>query len=508
MISRLSRFAHAVVPAVVLLALFASCGEGNGRRVAERPSPTEEPQIGTPQQPAPGDESEAPVEGIPGVIARSVDRDVSGGLGPVGTVDPDALVTTSPARWGRALIVGTASGELVATGVDDREELWRTGFDDALDALAATSTALFTASGASVHRVSPVTGEIEWSVTLDGGRAVTPLTVTSTTVYLGLLDGSVAACDVRDGAVRWRAPAGGVPVGRMILVDGRLYLATQEGDLVAFDGSDGSRQWRRALGGGVAAGPTDLGGRIAVATIDGEITIFGLEGETFDGWRIDAAPVLASIVGNARRLVVVDGAGAIHAFEPDGTPAWRGSLGSHLAGDPARIGDGVFAGEASGGLVAVGLRSGEVISRVAFGAAPVREAIVLGDELAWVLADGTVRRVSVDGDVEQSPLFSSEGSWVLPESGTFRLQDERVALTMRSDEDAVFEITVSAAPAEDLVLRVVSSSGATVATNMGKVELGRSVRAALDGGASYELVIERPDPAGEIMISVETRQLD
>jgi hypothetical protein len=105
------------------------------------------------------------------------------------------------------------------------------------------------------------------------------------------------------------------------------------------------------------------------------------------------------------------------------------------------------------------------------------------------------------------PLFTSEGSRVLPETGTFRLRDETVSLRMRTERDAVFEISVSTAPREDLVLQVVSERGAVVASNMGKVNLSDTLRVALDAGDSYELRISRPDAAGEVTISIETVQL-
>lgn len=493
--------------AAAVLAL-ASCGEGNGARVADEAGSDRGPQAETGQQAEPGRESEPLVEAVAGTVVRGVEREVSGGLRPVATVGFAALITTAPVRWGDTLIVGTASGELVATDVDESDELWRARFDGAIDALATTSTAVFAAAGTALHRVSPVTGEVEWSVSLESTRAATPLTVTQSTLYLGLVDGSVIARDREDGTGRWRTPVGGTPVGRMALIDGRLHLATEAGDLVSVDGAEGSVEWRHELAGAVAAGPADLAGRIAAVTIGGEVVVVGLGGETYASWRVEAAPFLAPPVGSADRLVVVDGAGSVYAFEPDGTPVWQRTLGVHLAGDPGRVGDVLFVGEASGAMVAISMRSGEIIARVAFGAAPAGEAVLFDDELAWALTDGTVRRVDVDGEVERAPLFSSEGSWVLPENGRFRLADERVALTMRSNRAAVFEITVSAAPSEDLVLRVVSDDGATVATNMGKVELARSVRAALDGGASYELVVERPEPVGEIMVSVETRQLE
>ncbi len=498
---------RAIALSAAALLVLASCDERSGSRVTDEAPAEDGSRPEAEQQTRPREETEGPAEAVTGRAVRSIDREVSGGLQPVAAVRFGVLITTGPVRWGDALVVGTASGELVAREVGKTDELWRAEIGDAPDALAATSTALFAAGETTLHRVSPVSGELEWSVPHGGAGAATALTATRSTVYLGLVDGTVVAFEPEDGTMRWRASIEGTPVAPTVLADGRLYLATEEGDLVAIDGEDGSLQWRHALGGAVAAGPAQLDGRLAAVTVDGDVSVLGLDGTVYADFGVDAAPVLSPPVGSADRLVVFDGAGTGYGFKPDGTPVWRRTLAAHLAGEPGRVGEVAFAGEASGGIVAMGMSGGDIIARLALGAAPVGEAVIYDDELAWALTDGTVRRVEVNGEIEQAPLLSSEDSWVLPENGIFRLRDERVALTMRSDRDAVFEITVSAAPSEDLVLRVVSDDGATVATNMGKVSLTRSVRATLAGGATYDLVVERPDPAGEITVSVETRQL-
>ncbi|MFW6293925.1 MAG: putative PEP-binding protein, partial [Spirochaetota bacterium] len=123
--------------------------------------------------------------------------------------------------------------------VGKTDELWRAEIGDAPDALAATSTALFAAGETTLHRVSPVSGELEWSVPHGGAGAATALTATRSTVYLGLVDGTVVAFEPEDGTMRWRASIEGTPVAPTVLADGRLYLATEEGDLVAIDAYEG-----------------------------------------------------------------------------------------------------------------------------------------------------------------------------------------------------------------------------------------------------------------------------
>ncbi|MFW6313008.1 MAG: PQQ-binding-like beta-propeller repeat protein, partial [Spirochaetota bacterium] len=283
------------------------------------------------------------------------------------------------------------------------------------------------------------------------------------------------------------------------------------GALHAIAATSGEILWSHGPTGSLAAGPALDAGRVATVTIDGEVTIYGAEGFlskwNLDEWDLDAEAVLVAPIWHDGRLLVVDGAGTVFCLTESGELLWQYELRAHLAGIPVRVGDALLLGEAGGGLVSVDLRSGTEIGRVSFGSQLKGEAALYDDSLWWALGDGSVREIGFDGEHRETPLLTAEGSWVLPETGTFRLEDERVSLTMRSGRDAVFEITVTSAPSEDLVLRVVSAEGAEVATNMGKVTLSRTVRAALDAGVTYELVISRPNPRGEITVSVQTRQL-
>jgi hypothetical protein len=498
-----------VLPAVVVVLVLGvlSC-ERDGEAPGFEPGDTQNngngvtglPDTGrTPDQP---NEVSAPASSV----ARGVDVVVQGGLLPAPAYDTGELVTAGPVRWGETIVVGTAGGELIGIDHESREERWRGSLGPPVEALSVTQVALYASGGGVVARVSPVTGELLWLVP-GAARSSTGLTVSRSAVHAGFDDGSVVALAVGDGAELWRVGLSGTPTGTMTMSDGVLYVATEEGAIDAVDGASGRVAWSHEAAGEYAAGPWISDGRVLAVTIDGEVVVLDPAGNVLLSWTIEASPVLVAPVGHRGGVTIVDGRGVMRSYDRDGSPRWTTSLASHLAGVPARVGDVLFVGEASGGLVAVDLARGEILSRVALGSAPAGDAAYLERALLWRLGDGSVREIGIDGEVRQTPLFTAEGSWVLPESGTFRLADPRVSLAMRSDRDAVFEISVWAAPAEDLVLRVVTTTGTTVATNMGKVELGRSVRVALDGDVPYELVVERPAPGGEITVSVETEQL-
>jgi outer membrane protein assembly factor BamB len=502
----------------LLVVTLALLGAGCEREEARQPQPAPESAVEAPGESVDptieaASEAEPMEERVASRPARSLEIQVSGGLRPERLHETRSLTTTDPAVWGDVVIAGDADGLVRAWALEDGAELWRVELEEAVAALAADASSLFIAAGSELRRVSPVDGEERWSVRLQGdsgrgaGTVTTRLTASATALYLGLSGGTVASLSREDGSVRWSRRVPGTPVDRVVVADGVAHVALAGGDLYAFSAPDGERLWSHRTEGTFASAPAYAAGRLAAISAEGDVVVLDSSGSVLEQWRLDAAPVLTAPIWHDEGLVCADGEGAIRAFEADGSPRWEFGLTSHLAGIPARLGDILLLGESTGGAVSLDLRTGEPIARVALGAAPVGEASLVEGVLYWVLRDGSVRPISVNAESRQVPLFTSEGSWVLPESGTFRLRDERVSLRMRSERDAVFEITVSAAPSEELVLRVVDDDGTTVATNMGKVTLERSIRAPLDAGVSYELVVSRPDATGEITISIETIQL-
>jgi len=504
------RLVRLVLLSALVFAVASCDGGGTGSPSDEQrtDAASEADTSSDPMQPAPDESDDGAVVSVP---ARSFEALVTGSLDPVSIIPSVGLPSAEPVRWGDLLIVGTADGTVAARSTDadglvSASPSWETRYAAPIDAIAVGPSLLLVAAGSLVEAISPVSGASVWRADLDGSRVTTRMTMTPGSVYLGRADGEVAAIAIEDGTVRWRVRLDAPVVDRIPVADGVAYAATEDGALYAISADSGELLWSHRASAGLAAGPSVGSGMIALATIEGDVFVFGVDGSLSE-WQIDAGPVLVAPTWYDGSLVVVDGAGTVFLVSDSGEIQWRYELTAHLAGVPVRIGHALVLGEAGGGLVSVDLRSGAEISRISFGAPLKGEAALFAESLWWVLGDGSIRQVGFDAEYREAPLLTAEGSWVLPETGTFRLEDERVSLAMRSGRDAVFEITVTSAPSEDLVLRVVSADGTEVATNMGKVALSRTVRAALDAGLSYELRISRPSPRGEITVSVQTRQL-
>jgi hypothetical protein len=151
---------------------------------------------------------------------------------------------------------------------------------------------------------------------------------------------------------------------------------------------------------------------------------------------------------------------------------------------------------------------GTVVDRLLLSGFPTSAISALDDRVLFALSDGTVVLVNVDADEADVPLLTDEGVWNLPPGGAFRLSDRQVSLRMRTPREAIFDITATAEPPEDLILQVLDPDGNEVASNMGKVELSPAVRAALRADVPYTLFIRRPDGGGEVRISLTTELID
>ncbi|MFW5688958.1 MAG: PQQ-binding-like beta-propeller repeat protein [Spirochaetota bacterium] len=505
----------AATRAVLLLWLVVFMGACSPEQPGERPgaSQTDESQTQAEQDAATTDASEAGERRPHSSVARSVAQTVTGGISPAGRIVVDRLITSGPVIWGGVIVTGTADGRLVAHELSSDHAFatgttvaWERAFDEAIAGLAVDAASLYAAAGSTLHRLSPVTGEDLWQ-TDAGSPVVTGMTATRVALYAGLASGEVVSYALEDGSERWRRTLDGVPVDRLVVGEGLVYVADDAGTLVAIEAASGAESWSHEADGPYVGGPAFGGGRVAAVTADGIVSVLAADGGLRSQWTVEAAPFIVAPAWDENSLILTDGAGGVFAYSTNGEPRWSASLTAHLAGTPARIGGVLVASEATGGMVTIDLRNGREIGRVALGGQPAGEAAFMDGIVFQALDDGSVRAFGVDAERREVPLFTAEGSWVLPESGTFRLRDRRVALSMRSERDAVFEISVASAPAEDLVLEVIGDDGVTVATNMGKVVLSSTLRVAMDAGVSYEFEITRPEAAGEVTISIRTEQL-
>ncbi|MDD9856815.1 MAG: outer membrane protein assembly factor BamB [Gammaproteobacteria bacterium] len=195
--------------------------------------------------------SAVPVVGSERVIARTADGLVVGlDAGAGDTVwsfqreVPGLSVhgDSPPLISGDAVFVGLANGKLLANSVVTGREYWET-------------------------EVSLATGRNELERLTDSDTA--PL-VSATTLYTATYQGHVAALQLRDAALKWKARVSSrLP---MSIGGGRLLVTSELGEVVALDAESGDLLWtQEGFRGHGMSRPLVIGGRVIVGDARGNI---------------------------------------------------------------------------------------------------------------------------------------------------------------------------------------------------------------------------------------------
>ncbi|CAM5793319.1 outer membrane protein assembly factor BamB [Castellaniella caeni] len=186
---------------------------------------------------------------------------------------------------------------------------------------------------------------VRWSVSIgSGGDYGFAPQVVGDTVYAATPSGSVAALDLSNGAIRWRAGKEALTAG--VGSDGRTTaVVTQDGMVVAYDAA-GKEVWRTQAASAVNVPPAVGNGIVAVRTTDYRVQAFD-ESSGKLRWDIQRpGPALAlrtsmrmAVVPNlliagmpGGRLLVIDAA--------SGAVRWEGTIAANRgASDLERISD-------------------------------------------------------------------------------------------------------------------------------------------------------------------------
>ncbi|MGH2559653.1 MAG: PQQ-binding-like beta-propeller repeat protein, partial [Thermomicrobiales bacterium] len=288
-----------------------------------------------------------------------------------------ALVQGDDVSGPVAMLHGNAArtGEMPGPGPEGQPALrWRTaGFADAdgvfTDPIVAGDTVYLRGERSeginitSLAAVDVATGEIRWSVDLDGFTAGTPA-VANGLVYVGTRSywsadvplatpapygtspGALIAFDAATGEERWRYTMGASEYYSPAVSDGVVYINSEDGSLHAIDALTGESRWLAPLGSegnlGSAASPAVVDGVVYSANNQG--VLYALNAETGEvNW-------VAQTKGNILRTpAVADGAvyvavsflsaerddpatnGWIYAFATsDGAERWSREVGNNL----------------------------------------------------------------------------------------------------------------------------------------------------------------------------------
>ncbi|MFB6243579.1 MAG: PQQ-binding-like beta-propeller repeat protein [Halobaculum sp.] len=310
-----------------------------------------------------------------------------------------------------------ADGRVVALD-DDGTVRWRTRpLDETrLSPVVTPDGGVVLGSGTGRVVLLDADGTVRWDRTLAAGVGVghandeTGFTLTSDSVVVTTVDGTVVSLALDDGTRRWRTDTPRTP-HRPVARDGRVFLVaenreTDESRVLALDAADGETLWERSVPGSVSVGPGYDDGVVYVTNIDGLVVALSADsGESQWRVRLPEEPWISTIpvvfddrvwvgtldeglyavdgdgdgvalsvdvplattpaVADGRLYVGQtqfgsgDGDGSVAAVGSDGTVQWRTSVRGPVEG--LRVHDGtVFVGTETGIAVALDASDGTV----------------------------------------------------------------------------------------------------------------------------------------------------
>ncbi|MBU8912473.1 MAG: hypothetical protein KOO61_00500, partial [Spirochaetales bacterium] len=118
-------------------------------------------------------------------------------------------------------------------------------------------------------------------------------------------------------------------------------------------------------------------------------------------------------------------------------------------------------------------------------------------------AEGTVLAVVFDVPADSAPLLSGDRVWDTPPDGRFRMESRLVEFRYVSDVSGVVQWSIlSSVPDDPLVVTIRDARGNILATNMGKVVLDRSTRAAVEAMREFRVSVERSYPDRQAIVTL------
>ncbi|MCF6281998.1 MAG: outer membrane protein assembly factor BamB [Candidatus Polarisedimenticolaceae bacterium] len=199
-------------------------------------------------------------------------------------------------------------------------------------------------------------------------------------IFIAEPEGQVTAHQIESGSKFWQVETGAELGAGPSVGQGLVILGSQNGEVIALDQLTGDERWRQQVSSEILAPPAISETHVVVHTIDGKV--YGLD--TVSGkqlWTYQVSVPLLTLRGSgtpiiADSLVIVGFSGGklVGLHLSDGSPQWevtitiptgRSELDRivDIDADPVVVGDVVYAASFQGELVAIALKSGNVLWR-------------------------------------------------------------------------------------------------------------------------------------------------
>lgn len=169
------------------------------------------------------------------------------------------------------MIVGLASGELLALKIEDGKRLWRYNpfyqearFKDVIGEMIIHNGKLLLSRYDGLIAIVDINQErqVIWQ---DRQTSVSTSTFRAGRYYVGLTSGEVLAYDASTGRINWRAQTGTTP-SFMIASETHIYVIGTNGRVSSLDIGTGDYQWGDDMGSRIGTAPIVTGNKMFVVT--------------------------------------------------------------------------------------------------------------------------------------------------------------------------------------------------------------------------------------------------
>ena len=151
----------------------------------------------------------------------------------VGSVNIKSPTGSTPAVYGDSVFFGTEQAEFLAVDWKTVKDVWQFSDDKGQAAVRGCAAVnkdhvIFGARNRQVYSLNPVTGDVNWAVTLKAKVDSSPI-IAGDRVYVGSTDGRFYVLSLKDGKTIWEKQFNGGFISSPAAAFGKLVIATDRG---------------------------------------------------------------------------------------------------------------------------------------------------------------------------------------------------------------------------------------------------------------------------------------
>jgi outer membrane protein assembly factor BamB len=222
---------------------------------------------------------------------------------------PRGKMASSPAVWGKTLVVHGMDGHVWILRRSDGRLLWHYTVGSPVESspvVVGKGIDVFGAWNGTVTALDLRTRRVRWRRAF-GCKITSSAAYADSTIYLGDYCGRLLSLRAANGALRWSRSVNGRVYGTPAVSAGRIFVPSSTGDSLTAFSTRGTRLWSRSTGSYVYSSPAVAHGRVFFGSYNGVFyALSARSGRTL--WTHGAG---GSISGAA---VVVDGVAYAGSF--------------------------------------------------------------------------------------------------------------------------------------------------------------------------------------------------